>query len=259
MRALAALYKRELLRFLRQRSRLIGALLTPLLFWFLIGGGLGNSFRSAGAGGGTEDYFQFFFPGALALSVLFTAIFSTISVIEDRHQGFLQGVLVAPVSRWVIVSSKILSGATLGVLQGILLLVVARFSGFHWGLASFVEASILLFFMGAALTSLGFVFAWKLDSVQGYHSIMNMVLMPMWLLSGAVFPAEGGASIFRWVALVNPLSYAMRGLRDVLTTEGLVELSATHFSQGLCVMLLMLVACASVSVALMGSRKHASL
>ncbi len=259
MSALLALYKREILRFLRQRSRLIGALLTPLLFWFMIGGGLGDSFRSPGVGGGTEDYFQFFFPGALALSVLFTAIFSTISVIDDRHQGFLQGVLVAPVSRWVIVASKILSGASLGVLQGILLLLVARVSGFHWGLAAFLESLVLLFFMGAALTALGFVFAWKLDSVQGYHSIMNMVLMPMWILSGAVFPTEGAMSIFRWVSLLNPLSYAMRGLRDVLSKGGLAELSATHFSQGLSVMLLMIVACASVSVALMGSRKHADL
>lgn len=258
MTALWALFYREVIRFCRQRSRLIGALMTPLLFWFLIGGGLGDSFRTPSIGGQSEGYFEFFFPGALALSVLFTAIFSTISVIEDRHQGFLQGVLVSPVPRVTIVASKILSGATLGLLQGVLLLVVARFAGFHWGLSAFVQASILLFFMGAALTSLGFVFAWKLDSVQGYHSIMNMVLMPMWILSGAVFPAEGGASFFRWIALVNPLSYAMRGLRGVLSSEGSLDFTATYFSQGLSVMILMLVACACVSLSLMGSRKHAS-
>jgi ABC-2 type transport system permease protein len=251
------LYYREILRFCRQRSRLIGALATPLLFWFLIGGGLGDSFRRPGTT--SEGYFEFFFPGALALSVLFTAIFSTISVIEDRHQGFLQGVLVSPVSRVSIVASKVLSGATLGTLQGVLLLVVARFSGLHWDLAALVESLALLFFMGAALTSLGFVFAWKLDSVQGYHSIMNIVLMPMWILSGAVFPSEGGASFFRWVAVLNPLSYAMRALRDVLAPAADTIPMTSHLSQGLAVMLLMLAACAGLSVALMGSRKDATL
>jgi len=255
MNALGALYYREVLRFFRQRSRVVGALMTPLLFWFLIGAGFGDSFRSPGAGGASEDYFEFFFPGALALSVLFTAIFSTISVIEDRHQGFLQGVLVSPVSRGAIVASKILSGATLGVVQALLLLLVARLSGFEWSFGSFLEALVILFFMGAALTSLGFVFAWKLDSSQGYHGIMNVVLMPMWILSGAVFPTEGSL-FFRVVASLNPLSYAMRALRDALSKH---DAGSAHLLQGLLVMLLMLVACASLSVAMMGSRKNASL
>ncbi|MEO5667297.1 MAG: ABC transporter permease [Bdellovibrionota bacterium] len=256
MNALGALYYREMLRFVRQRSRLIGALATPLLFWVLIGGGFGNSFHNADAGGGNESYFEFFFPGALALSVLFTAIFSTISVIEDRHEGFLQGVLVSPVSRVSIVASKILSGATLGVIQGLLLLLVARMTGFHWGLEAFVESMTILFFMGAALTSLGFVFAWKLDSVQGYHSIMNIVLLPMWILSGAVFPGEGSAGFIRIVTAMNPLSYAMRALRDALDVH---ETSSAHFAQGLSVMLLLLIACSSLSISMMGSRKNASL
>src|SRR5690606_27218036 len=110
--------------------------------WFLVGSGLGDSFRNPGAGAGTEGegYFTFFFPGTLALSVLFTAIFSTISVIEDRHQGFLQGVLVAPVSRMIIVISKVLSGATLGCLQGLLLLLIAKLSGVTWAWSALAQA-----------------------------------------------------------------------------------------------------------------------
>ncbi len=168
MNALGALYWRELLRFARQRSRWMGALMTPLVFWFLVGTGLGDSFRGPGADSGT-GYFEFFFPGALALSVLFTAIFSTISVIEDRHQGFLQGVLVSPVSRATIIASKVLSGATLGLVQGLLLLAVARISGVDVSGASLMVIVLLLFAMGAALTALGFVFAWRLGSAPGHH------------------------------------------------------------------------------------------
>jgi len=251
VRALWFLYKRELIRFVRQRSRLIGALLTPLIFWFLVGGGLGESFQSPSAQmmGRREGYFEFFFPGILALSVLFTAIFSTISVIEDRHQGFLQGVLVSPVPRAWIVLSKILSGATLGMFQGAILCGVAWTTGLRWELVPFLEASVLLFAMGAGLTSLGFVFAWKLDSVQGYHSIMNIVLLPMWILSGAVFPVEGGASFFRWISWVNPLSYTMQPLRDLLS------LGVSHdFIKGLAVMLLLLFACVGLSIRMMDSR-----
>jgi ABC-2 type transport system permease protein len=235
--ALWALYWREVIRFLRQRSRLIGSLLTPILFWFLLGGGIGATF---------EGYFEFFFPGVLALSVLFTAIFSTMSVIEDRHQGFLQGVLVSPVSRLNIVLSKVLAGASLGMFQGLVLSAVAWLSGMRWGGVVFVEALILLFVMGAALTALGFVFAWKLDSSQGYHSIMNMVLMPMWLLSGAIFPVDGGSGVFRWIAAMNPLSYAMRALRELLG-DG----NNLYLLQGILVMLLLMVACSALSIAMM--------
>lgn len=251
MRAIWALYKREIVRFLRQRSRVIGAVLTPIVFWFLVGGGLGKNFQVAQGGiTGTQEtlgYFEFFFPGILALSVLFTAIFSTMSVIEDRNEGFLQGVLVSPVSRWAILISKVLSGATLGILQGLVLIIIALFSGFSLEFFSLAEALILLFTMGAALTSLGFVFAWKLDSVQGYHGIMNIVLMPMWILSGAVFPANSENFFFKWATILNPLSYGMRALRETLT-----PLPTDHFMQGNCVMTLMLVACSFIAVHLMG-------
>jgi ABC-2 type transport system permease protein len=218
-----ALFHREVIRFLRQRSRLVGALLTPLLFWFLVGGGLGNSFRNP-VGNAEGGYFEFFFPGAVALSVLFTAIFSTMSVIEDRNQGFLQGVLVTRVSRGAFVLAKILGGAFLGALQGVLLLLVARVLVLETAWASLAAAVGLLFVMGGALTALGFVFAWKLDSVQGYHGIMNLVLVPLWILSGAVFPSETGNPLFRWIARVNPLSYSVNALRELLSLSSATQL-----------------------------------
>ncbi len=180
-----ALWKREILRFLRQPSRLVGALATPLLFWLLIGSGFGKSFQDQASG---QNYFEFFFPGALSMSVLFTAIFSTMSVIEDRHQGFLQGVLVSPASRAAIVGAKVLGGASLALMQGLLLLLISPLAGVKLTLLMFLSVGLLLFVMALCLTGLGFLFAWKIDSVQGYHGIMNIVLMPMWMLSGSLFP-----------------------------------------------------------------------
>jgi ABC-2 type transport system permease protein len=211
--ATRALWKREVIRFVRQPSRLIGALATPLMFWFIVGGGLSGSFRDQSSG---SNYFEFFFPGAITLSVLFTAIFSTISVIEDRHQGFLQGVLVSPVPRSAIVASKVLGGATMGLLQGLLLLILGPLVGVHYGVLSFCGVLLILFLMASCLTSLGFLFAWKIDSVQGYHGIMNMVLMPMWMLSGSLFPIQGGMKLFTYLSAINPLTYGVNTLRALL-------------------------------------------
>ncbi len=214
--ALCALVQREIWRFTRQRSRLIGALATPLMFWLVMGGGFRGSFQdpSSTPGGG---YFEFFFPGILLLSVLFTAIFSTISVIEDRNQGFMQGVLVSPLPRSTIVLSKVLAGGLLGLVQGWLLLCLAPLTGLQLDFVIFVEATLLLFSMALLLTALGFYFAWKIDSVQGYHSIMNMVLMPMWLLSGGVFPLSEKSPFFQIVGRFNPLNYGLASLRSALT------------------------------------------
>ena len=205
------------MRFVRQRSRWVGALATPLLFWFLIGGGLGDSFRDS-SGLTQGGYLGFFFPGAILLSVLFTAIFSTISVIEDRHQGFLQGVLVSPVSRSALVWAKVIGGALLGLLQGLLLLAFAPFAGVQLTGPSLLGTVGLLFLIAAALTAMGFVFAWIIDSTQGYHGVMNVVFVPMWILSGAVFPAREG-TLFGWISWINPLSYGVRAIRELFAGD----------------------------------------
>src|SRR5829696_6919158 len=127
LRPALSLAQRELVRFLRQRHRIIGALATPIVFWLLIGGGMGHSFRAGGPGGG--NYLQYFFPGTVLMILLFTAIFSTISIIEDRREGFLQSVLVAPVPRMAIVLGKILGGTLLAFGQGLLFLLLAPLVG----------------------------------------------------------------------------------------------------------------------------------
>lgn len=209
-----SLAQRELKRFFRQRSRIIGTLATPAMFWGLLGTGLGRSFQPPGYGEG--GYLEFFYPGMLALTVLFTAIFSTMSIIEDRHLGFLQSVLVAPVSRRAIVLGKIVGGTALGLLQGALLLALAPLAGIALTPLVVLNAAGVLAVMALSLTGLGFALAWKIDSTQGYHSAMNMLLMPMWLLSGSVFPAVGGSAWVSWLMKINPLAYGLAALRRSL-------------------------------------------
>lgn len=206
-----SLCKRELVRFLRQRNRIIGALATPIVFWLLIGGGMGRSFSSSSVPGG-GSYLQYFFPGTVLMILLFTAIFSTISIIEDRREGFLQSVLVAPVSRQAIVLGKVLGGTILAFGQGLIFLALAPLVGLHLSLAGFLAASGMMFLIAFALTGLGFVIAWRMSSTQGFHAIMNLFLMPLWFMSGALFPPQNAWGGLRWLMRVNPLSYGLAGI-----------------------------------------------
>ncbi len=229
------LWQREVVRFLRQRNRIIGALATPLVFWFLIGSGLGPTFRLPAAPDGMT-YIQYFFPGTLILIMLFTAIFSTISVIEDRREGFLQGVLVSPASAGSIVAGKLLGGATLAALQGVLFLVLAPFVGLSLSPVMVLNAAWVFFLVGFGLTGLGFLVAWPMDSTQGFHAIMNVFLMPMWLMSGALFPAVDRESWVWWVVTLNPVTYGVSAVRRVLYAEdpGVAELPGFWLSIGIC-------------------------
>jgi ABC-2 type transport system permease protein len=211
------LWRRDITRFLRQRSRIVGALGTPVVFWVLLGSGLGRSFSVGNIGAPTGGYLEYFYPGTLALILLFTAIFSTISVIEDRHEGFLQGVMVAPIPRVAIALGKILGGTTLALLQSTLFLLLAPLANAEVSLAMLPLLLLVLAVFAFALTGLGFVLAWMLDSTQGFHAIMNLLLFPMWLLSGAVFPPDGAASWIRVAMLINPMTYGVAALRAVLS------------------------------------------
>ncbi len=213
--AIRTLWWREITRFRRQRSRVIGALSQPVLFWLLIGGGLRASFRPAGLGTST-DYMEYFYPGTIALVMLFTAIFATITVVEDRHEGFLQGVLVAPISRSSIVLGQAFGATTLAMLQGALLLLCAPFVGIHLHVVSISAVLIVLFCLAFGMTNLGLMIAWRMRSIQGFHAIMNLLLMPLWLLSGAFFPIDGVPGWLGWLMYVNPLTYGMKALRQSL-------------------------------------------
>jgi ABC-2 type transport system permease protein len=219
---------RELIRFVRQRSRIIGALATPILFWIVIGAGMGRSFRSDMPGGG--NFMEYFFPGTLVMILLFTAIFSEISVIEDRREGFLQSVLVAPVSRMAIVLGKVLGGTLLAAAQGILFLFLAPLVGIHLGPISFFLAVGVTFIVSFALSGLGFCIAWRMSSTQGFHVIMNLFLIPLWFLSGAMFPASGAHGAMRWLMSVNPLTYGVSALRRSLYWSNPANLALAPWS-----------------------------
>ena len=194
MSAGLALAQREIVRFLRQKSRVVGAVAPPLVMWLLVGSGFGA--RSAGT------RFGYFFPGTVVLVVLFAAIFATISVIEDRREGFLQGVLVSPVAPASIAFGKILGGTRPRPPAGP---AAPRPRPRRRPLGRRRAASSapprVLVLLAFALTSLGFAIAWSLESTQGFHAIMNLFLIPMWLLSGCVLPRRGRAragSARRW-------------------------------------------------------------
>jgi len=210
--AVGTLWWRELVRFYRYRSRVLGALGTPLVFWLLIGSGIGRSFGTPGG----ASYLEFFFPGTLLLIVLFTSIFCMLSIIEDRREGFLRSVLVAPVSRATLVLGKILGGATLAVVQGLVFTALAPTVGIPLSLLALVAVAGALFLTAFALAGLGFVLAWRIDSVQGFHGVANLFLIPLWLLSGALFPAAGASAWVRWVMTLNPLTYSVALLRQAL-------------------------------------------
>ena len=209
------IWQREIIRFLRQRSRIIGTLGQPFLFWILLGSGFGTSFRLNGVEL-SEGYLEYFFPGILVMMILFTAIFSTFSIIEDRKMGFLQAVLVAPVPREAIILGHILGGATLSILQGLLFLCAAPIVGISLTLEVIGLSILSMLVMSFALTSLGLIFAWKIESTQGFHSIMNLFLIPLWLMSGAVFPESSAHPIVGWFMKINPLTYGVTILRRSL-------------------------------------------
>jgi len=226
--AAGTLCARELVRFFRQKNRVFGALGQPIIFWLLFGAGLRSN---------NLDYAHFF-PGTLVMILLFTAIFATISIIEDRREGFLQGVLVAPIPRWTMVMGKVLGGSAIAMLQGVLFLVLGWIAGkLGWfevvstTFPGLIAALVLMFVISIALTALGFLIAWRMDSTQGFHAIMSVFLLPMWLLSGAFFPMD----VSGWLGAIiriNPLTYGVAGLRYYLQN---VDIAAAHMpSPGTC-------------------------
>jgi ABC-2 type transport system permease protein len=227
-----SLWWREIVRFYRQRGRVVGVIASPLLFWVVIGSGFGTSFRSGG-GAGQQHYLEYFYPGALTMIVLFTSIFAMMSVIEDRKEGFLLSVMVAPVRRSAIVLGKVLGGSTLAALQGLIFLVFAPAIGIHLGLAQFGLVVLTVVLTSFSLTALGFAIAWPMDSTQSFHAIINLFLIPLWLLSGSLFPLSGASGWIRWVMRLNPLTYGTEALRTLLFPA-----SPAQFSLGFSLLIL---------------------
>ncbi len=209
------LWWREIVRFYRQPTRVVGVLASPLVFWLVIGSGFGTSFRSGG-GPRQQHYLDYFYPGALIMIVLFTSIFTMMSVIEDRKEGFLLSVLVAPVPRSAIVLGKVMGGTTLSAVQGMIFLIFAPFAGVHLQPLPVLLVAVVVFLVSFSLTALGFAIAWPMDSSQAFHGIVNLFLIPLWLVSGALFPITGASKWIQVVMRLNPLTYGVAALRGLL-------------------------------------------
>jgi ABC-2 type transport system permease protein len=217
------LWLREIVRFYRQKARVVGVIASPLLFWFVLGSGFAHSFRSGSAD--SQQYLGYFFPGAVVMIVLFTAIFSMMSLIQDRNEGFLLSVLAAPVSRSAIVLGKVLGGATLAAIQGIVFLVFTPLIGVHPSLQAISISIVTIIMISFELTALGFAIAWPMDSPQAFHAIVNLILLPLWMLSGALFPASGASGWLRILMQLNPLTYGVDALRIALFPAQSTEFS----------------------------------
>lgn len=211
-----SLWLREIVRFYRQKARVVGVIASPLLFWIVLGAGFAHSFSGGDGHASSAHYLGYFYPGAVVMIVLFTAIFSMMSLIQDRNEGFLLSVLAAPISRSSIVLGKVLGGATLAAIQGIVFLVFAPMVGVTASPGLILLAIAVIIMISFELTALGFLIAWPMDSTQAFHAIINLLLIPLWLLSGSLFPVNGASFWLRICMLLNPLTYGVEALRGCL-------------------------------------------
>ena len=213
MSAIYILWLRQLKRYLRSRTRIIGSLGQPLLFLLALGFGFGPIFRKAGQG----NYLQFLAPGVIAMTILFTAVFSGIELIWDRQFGFLKETLVAPVPRLMIMLGRTAGGATVAVLQGLIVAAICLVAGVRVsGPAALFYALLYMVLIGVLFTALGTAIASLLSDFQGFQLIMNFLVMPLFFLSGALFPLQDAPRPLQVLAAVDPLSYGVDGLRSAL-------------------------------------------
>ena len=213
-----ALTRRELVRIVRQPSRLLASIATPLLIWVLLGSGFAKSFRAPAEGtlAAGMDYGAYLLPGMVTMTVLFSSIFGAMSLIEDRNEGFLQSVLVSPTPRWAIAASKLLGSSIIATLQALCLLPAAFLLGDGIGLPGAGMAAIALLCTAIGIAGLGLACAWWVNSTQGFHGIMNLILLPMWLLSGSVFPLAGASGWMKLIMMANPVTWCTTVLHNAL-------------------------------------------
>jgi ABC-2 type transport system permease protein len=215
--AIYILWLRQLKRYTRSRSRIVASLGQPMLFLLALGFGFGPIFQRAGQG----DYIQFLAPGVIGMTVLFTAIFSGIELIWDRQFGFLKETLVAPVPRILIMIGRTLGGATVALLQGFIVVIICFIAGFRVHHASAIPIAVLVMALIAIMfTALGTAIASVLSDFQGFQLVMNFLVMPIFFLSGALFPLAGLPTVLNVLATIDPLSYGVDGLRVSLSGAG---------------------------------------
>ena len=207
--ALGALVLREFVRMLRQPTRIVATLGTAAVFWLLAASGFAGSLTLPGEDQAT--YSVYLLPGIALMVVLFGTIFGAIGLIQDRHSGFLQSVLVSPVSLWTVAMSKLLPACLLATLQGLAVLAaVFLLDGSGAGAVGLLQSTLALFFGAAGVLSIGLALAWRIDSVAGFHGVMNILLLPGWILSGAMFPVDGASGWLSVIMKANPLHWVHR-------------------------------------------------
>jgi ABC-2 type transport system permease protein len=209
MIAIYILWLRQLKRFIRKKSSIIGALGQPIIFLVAIGFGFGPVYAKAGAG----NYIQFLAPGIIVMSVLFTSIFTGLEIIWDKQFGFLKETFVAPVSRFEILLGKVLGGATVAMIQGVLVFLITLITGFRPHLATLPLAFLFLFLVAMLASALGAAIAARLDDMQGFPLIFNFLVQPLFYLSGAIFPIKNLPPALDIMTKINPFSYGVDGLR----------------------------------------------
>lgn len=217
MKKIYILWLRQIKKYFRSKSRMIGSLAQPLLFLLALGYGFGSVFQKAGEG----NYLNFLAPGIIGMSIIFTAIFSGMEVIWDKQFGFLKETLVAPMSRFNIMIGRTLGGATVATMQGAIVMVISLFFGFHpvsW--AAIIPALGIMFLIALLFTSLGTMIASLLNDMQGFQLIMNFLVMPLFFLSGALFPLAGLPKALAVIARLDPLSYGIDAMRTLLINQG---------------------------------------
>ncbi|MDD5055818.1 MAG: ABC transporter permease [Candidatus Peribacteraceae bacterium] len=217
MSVIYILWLRQIKRYLRSRARIVGSLGQPVLFLFALGFGLGPMFEKSGGG----NYIEFIAPGVVAMSILFTAIFSGIEMIWDRQFGFLKETFVAPVPRLTIMVGRTLGGATVATLQGFIVFLITLLAGFRpdsWAMLPL--AFLCMFLIALMFTALGTAIASTMEDMQGFQLIMNFLIMPLFFLSGALFPIDNLPSVLAVLVRIDPLSYGVDALRYSLIGVG---------------------------------------
>lgn len=222
--AIYVLVAREFKKFIRERSRLISTLARPLIWLFLVGGGM-SRLVSPGMGAGIS-YIQFIFPGILGMTILFSAIFSSISIIWDKEFGLMKEILVAPVSRLSIVLGKALSGTIVSVIQAAIILALFPILGIKLGILAIVETVVICTLLSFCIASLGIVIATFYESFESFSVIMNFIVMPMFFLSGAMYPVKMLPSVLKLLTRLNPFTYGIDALKHaIFRGEGMFDFS----------------------------------
>lgn len=229
LRTVGVVWERELIRFVRTRTRILSSFVQPILFLFVLGYGMTTLVGTTGG----FDFKKFVFPGIVAMTVVTTAIFSAISIVWDREFGFLREMLVAPVSRGALVTGKTLGGASVATVQGTIMLVLAPLIGVHLTPLLVVEVIGTEMLMAIALTTFGVFVASRIQRMEGFQVVMQLVLFPMLFLSGALFPLKGLPSWLAFITRINPLTYAVDPLRHVVfAVQHMPPAAAARFSTG---------------------------